>query len=168
MSARSVKLLGNGIVLSLVTSTLLHATNGDALIAVGTKARGMGGAGIAVSHCAESTLHNPALITCTQNTSISFGGTIFMPDISAQMGAAALHDSDADMNVIPSISISHKLNENWYLGIGMWGTAGMGTDYRDKIRTPMDSGCSSNSYRFRQYAYGNQLTTYAIWCISCI
>lgn len=140
MKARSVKLLGNGIVLSLVTSTLLHATNGDALIAVGTKARGMGGAGIAVSHCAESTLHNPALITCTQNTSISFGGTLFMPDISAQMGAAALHDSDADMNVIPSISISHKLNENWYLGIGMWGTAGMGTDYRDAVQTPVDSG----------------------------
>ena len=140
MRAKSVKLLGSGIVLSLVTSTLLHATNGDALIAVGTKARGMGGAGIAVSHCAESTLHNPALITCTQNTSISFGGTLFMPDISAQMGAAALHDSDADMNVIPSISISHKLNENWYLGIGMWGTAGMGTDYRDAAQTPVDSG----------------------------
>ncbi len=140
MRATSVKLLGSGIILSLVTSTLLHATNGDHLIAVGTKARGMGGAGIAVSHCAESTLHNPALITCTQNTSISFGGTIFMPDISAQMGMAAKHDSDADMNVIPSISISHKLNENWYLGIGMWGTAGMGTDYRDAPQTPVDSG----------------------------
>jgi long-chain fatty acid transport protein len=140
MRAKSVKLLGNAIVLSLVTSTLLHATNGDHLIAVGTKARGMGGAGIAVSHCAESTLHNPALITCTEGTSISFGGTIFMPDISAQMGAAALHDSDADMNVIPEVSISHKLDENWYLGIGMWGTAGMGTDYRNAAQTPMDSG----------------------------
>ena len=140
MRAKSVKLLGSGIVLSLVTSTLLHATNGDALIAVGTKARGMGGAGIAVSHCAESTLHNPALITCTQNTSISFGGTIFMPDISAQMGMAAKHDSAADMNVIPTVSISYKLNENWYLAIGMWGTAGMGSDYRDAPQTPQDSG----------------------------
>ena len=140
MKARSVKLLGTGIVLSLVTSTLLHATNGDHLIAVGTKARGMGGAGIAVSHCAESTLHNPALITCTKGTSISFGGTLFMPDISAQMGAAALHDSDADINVIPEVSISHKLNDNWYLGIGMWGTAGMGTDYRNAPQSPTDSG----------------------------
>jgi long-chain fatty acid transport protein len=140
MKAKSVKLLGNGIVLSLVTSTLLHATTGDTLVAVGTKARGMGGAGIAVSHCAESTLHNPALITCTKGTSISFGGTIFMPDISAQMGMAAEHDSDADMNVIPTVSISHKLDENWFLGIGMWGTAGMGVDYRNATQTPMDSG----------------------------
>ena len=140
MKKTTFKRIGQGITLSLLTSTLLHATNGDALIAVGAKARAMGGAGIAVSHCAESTLHNPALITCTENTSISFGGTIFMPDISATMGRAATHESAADMNVIPEVSISHRLNENWYLGIGMWGTAGMGTDYRNARQTPMDSG----------------------------
>jgi len=140
MKNTTFKRIGQGITLSLLTSTLLHATNGDNLIAVGTKARGMGGAGIAVSHCAESTLQNPALITCTQGTSISFGGTLFMPDISVQMGDAALHESEADMNVIPTVSISHKLNENWYLGIGMWGTAGMGVDYRNASRTSTDSG----------------------------
>ena len=140
MRTRSVKLLGNGIVLSLVTSTLLHATNGDHLIAVGTKARAMGGAGIAISHGAESTLHNPALITSIKSTEISFGGTLFMPDISAQMGAAAMHTSDADINVIPEVSIAHKLNENWYIGVGMWGTAGMGTDYRNAPQSPTDSG----------------------------
>ena len=140
MKQGTVKLIGKGIALSLLTSTLLHATNGDHLIAVGTKARGMGGAGIAVSQGAESTLHNPALITVTDGTSISFGGTVFMPDISSQMGMAAQHDSDANMNVIPEVSISHKLNDNWYLGIGMWGTAGMGTDYRNAKRNPRDSG----------------------------
>ena len=75
-------LIRNGIVLSLLTSTLLHATNGDNLIAVGTKARGMGGTGIAVSHGAESSLSNPAMITSVEGTEISFGGTLFMPDIS--------------------------------------------------------------------------------------
>jgi len=128
------------ILLSTMASTLLLATNGDNLIGVGTKSRGMGGAGIAVSHCAESTLNNPALITCTKGTSISFGGTIFMPDMSAQMGAATSHDSDADMNIIPGVAISHKINENWYAGIGMWGTAGMGVDYRDAKQSPTDSG----------------------------
>ncbi|MEA1954844.1 MAG: outer membrane protein transport protein [Campylobacterota bacterium] len=140
MKSKSVKLLKSGITLSIMTATLLHATNGDHLIAVGTKARGMGGTGIAVSQCAESTLQNPALITCTEGTSISFGGTIFMPDISAEMGMAATHESEADINVIPEVSISHKFNDNWYLGIGMWGTAGMGTDYRNATQTPTDSG----------------------------
>jgi len=128
------------ILLSAMASSMLLATNGDNLIGVGTKSRGMGGAGIAVSHCAESTLQNPALITCTKGTSVSFGGTIFMPDISAKMGAAASHDSDADMNIIPGVVISHKLDENWYLGIGMWGTAGMGVDYRDAQQSAQDSG----------------------------
>ena len=134
------KLLLSGITLSILTSTSLYATNGDNLIGVGTKARGMGGAGIGVSHCAESTLQNPALITCTKGTSISFGGTVFMPDIEAKMGNASKHSSDADMNIIPGVAISHKLNDNWYLGIGMWGTAGMGVDYRDATQTAQDSG----------------------------
>ena len=137
---RRLKILKGGITLSLLTSSMLYATNGDNLISVGTKSRGMGGAGIAVSHCAESTLQNPALISCTKGTSISFGGTVFMPDISAKMGQAKSHSSSADINIIPAVSISHKLNENWYLGIGMWGTAGMGVDYRDEKRTQTDSG----------------------------
>jgi len=140
MNQRKTKLFKTTIALSLLTSTLLHATNGDNLIGVGTKSRGMGGAGIGVSHCAESTLQNPALITCTKGTSVSFGGTIFMPDIEANMGAAAAYSSDADLNIIPGVVISHKLNENWYLGIGMWGTAGMGVDYRNAPQTPRDSG----------------------------
>ncbi len=140
MNTKSVKLLKGGVVLSLFASTLLHATNGDTLIGVGTKSRGMGGAGIGMSHCAESTLQNPALITCTKGTSVSFGGTIFMPDISANMGQAPSKSSSADMNVIPSIAISQKINENWYWGIGMWGTAGMGVDYRDASTSATDSG----------------------------
>lgn len=134
------KLLKATIALSVTTSSLLYATNGDTLIAVGAKARGMGGTGIAISHGAESTLTNPALITSVENNEISFGGTLFMPDISASMGQAPLYDSDADMNVIPSVSIVSKLNDNWYIGVGMWGTAGMGVDYRNAHIDPRDSG----------------------------
>ena len=138
-----------GIALSLVASTMLHATNGDTLIAVGAKARGMGGTGIAVSHGAESTISNPAMITNVEGTEISFGGTIFMPTIKTEitnvgnvqfaggqpvgqapgMGSFGQYTSDADMNMIPEVSIAHKINDNWYIGIGMWGTAGMGVDF---------------------------------------
>ncbi len=136
-------LIKNGIVLSLLTSTLLHATNGDNLISVGTKARGMGGVGIALSHGAESTLNNPALITSIEGTEISFGGTVFMPEIKTDISlipndAGTPFDqpnlvSAADTNIIPEVSIAHKINESWYIGAGMFGTAGMGTDYRDSM-----------------------------------
>ncbi len=135
MKTSTFKKLGAGITLSLVTSTMLHATNGDTLIAVGAKARGMGGTGIAVSHGAESTISNPAMISTVEGTEISFGGTIFMPTIKTTINPAGGMfpsqplTSDADMNMIPEVSIAHKIDDNWYIGIGMWGTAGMGTDY---------------------------------------
>ena len=139
MKKSKLNLLGTSITLSLLTSTLLHATNGDNLIAVGTKARGMGGTGIAISHGAESTLVNPALITGIENTEISFGGTLFMPDITSGFSGfpgATSYKSKADTNIIPEVSIAHKINENWFLGVGIWGTAGMGTDYSDAALAP--------------------------------
>jgi long-chain fatty acid transport protein len=124
------------IALSAVAATFLQATNGDHLIGIGAKARGMGGTGIALSHGAESALSNPALITKVEKTEISFGGTIFMPTIETTLDAnpQALPPqhtltSDADMNMIPEISLATKINDNFYVGIGMWGTGGMGTDY---------------------------------------
>ncbi len=112
-------------------TTAAWATNGSALIGLGAKARGMAGTGIGVSHGAETTLTNPALITSVDATEISFGGTFFMPDVNygSQGGTAA--DSDADMNVIPEVSIASRITDDFYIGIGMWGTAGMGVDYRD-------------------------------------
>jgi long-chain fatty acid transport protein len=119
-------------------ATSAFATNGSALIGTGAKARGMGGAGIGVSHGAESALVNPALITSIEKDhEVQFGGTIFMPSVSANMGAGA-SNSVADMNVIPSVSIANKINDNFYWGIGMWGTAGMGVDYRK------ETGMTSN------------------------
>jgi long-chain fatty acid transport protein len=35
--------------------------------------------------------------------------------------------------MIPEVSLAMKLNDNWYIGIGMWGTDGMGVDYRDNM-----------------------------------
>ncbi|UFS62550.1 outer membrane protein transport protein [Sulfurimonas sp. HSL-3221] len=111
-------------------ATSAFATNGDHLIGLGAKARGMGGIGIGLSHGAESALANPAMITEVPATEISFGGTIFMPDVKYD-GGAGYQQSDADLNVIPEVSIAAKINDNLYLGVGMWGTGGMGTDYRE-------------------------------------
>jgi long-chain fatty acid transport protein len=119
-------------------TTSAFATNGSALIGTGAKARGMGGVGIGIGHGAESALTNPALITTIKKDhEISFGGTLFMPDVSADMGMGS-STSAADMSMIPEVSLATKINDNLYVGVGMWGTAGMGVDYRDA------SGMTSN------------------------
>ena len=141
------------VVALALSSSSLYATNGSNLIATGAKARAMGGTGIGVSHGAESGLANVALITSVKATSVSFGGMFFMPDVSntdsinldfSQGGtqeAPNLGDesgsasSASDLNVIPEVSIAGKVNDNFYMGIGIWGTAGMGVDYRDSKDT---------------------------------
>ena len=114
-------------------ATSAFATNGDVLIGLGAKSRGMAGTGIGMSHGAESGLTNPALITSVKSTEIAFGGLIFMPDVSYDNGAGAGYkDSKADMNIVPEVSLAAKINDHFYAGVGMWGTAGMGVDYRDE------------------------------------
>lgn len=115
-----------------LTSTSAFATNGDNLIGTGAKARGMGGIGIGMSHGAESALANPAMITSVNGTEVSFGGTVFMPDVTTRLGTGAPSvSSAADLSVIPEVAIAQKVSDTFYWGIGMYGTAGMGTDYRN-------------------------------------
>ena len=113
-------------------TTSAFATNGSTLTGLGAKSRGMAGTGIGMSHGAESALTNPALITSIKKDhEISFGGTIFMPDVSNSYGTGApSKDSAADLSVIPEVSVAAKITDNFYMGVGMWGTAGMGVDYR--------------------------------------
>ena len=136
---RSVKLaLSAALVLG---ATSAFATNGDSLIGLGAKSRGMGGVGIATKFGAESGLANPALISGDE---ISFGGTYFAPSVDFKdevcamapdgkchkMGNPSMQSSDADKSVIPEVAISMEVNENFTWGIGMYGVAGMGVDYR--------------------------------------
>jgi long-chain fatty acid transport protein len=132
---RSIKLAVSAALALSATSAL--ATNGDHLIGLGAKSRGMGGTAIGISHGAESGLSNAALITTVKGSEISFGGTLFMPKVAADMGAGS-SDSAADLSMIPEVSIATRVNDNFFWGIGMWGTAGMGVDYRD------ESGYTSN------------------------
>jgi long-chain fatty acid transport protein len=120
-------------------TTSAFATNGSAMIATGAKATGMAGVGIGMSHGAESALVNPALITSVENTEVEFGGTLFMPNVKNENGLnlgnlgneSSSATSQAKINVIPEVSLATKVNDNFYWGVGMWGTAGMGVDYRD-------------------------------------
>jgi len=116
-----------------LSTTSAFATNGDHLIATGAKSRGMGGIGIGMSHGAESALTNPALITSVKGTEVSFGGTIFMPDVETDLHAMdGSLQSTADLSVIPEVSLASKVSDNLWIGVGMFGTAGMGVDYRDE------------------------------------
>lgn len=128
---RSIKLAVAAAV--ALTSTAAFATNGSNLTGLGAKARGMGGVGIGMSHGAESALTNPSLISEVEGTEVSFGGTVFMPKVTntdSLGGPNSTSESKANLSVIPEVSIAQKVSDSFTWGIGMFGTAGMGTDYR--------------------------------------
>ena len=114
------------ITVSLVGAVALFATNGDSLIGLGAKSRAMGGVGIATYFGAENVLSNPALISNSKGGEIDFGATYFAPTIKTNGST-----SSADKNVIPEVSISEQINDSFSYGIGMYGSAGMGVDFRD-------------------------------------
>ncbi len=127
----SKSVVAKATIFSMLATTGVYATNGDSLMGVGAKTRSMGGAGIALSHGAESTLVNPASITQVDGTEVSFGGTVFAPTIETDIGPSGTYTaSAADLSIIPEVAIVSKMMPNVYLGVGMYGTAGMGTDFR--------------------------------------
>lgn len=111
------------------------ATNGDNLIGLGAQSRALGGTGVAAFYGAENTLTNPALLGKIKGAEFSFAGTFFMPDVKTTTNVAnplvpaASKTSDADLFAIPEVSLANRINNNWTLGIGMFGTSGMGVDY---------------------------------------
>ena len=137
----------NTIKLALVAAmamgaTSAFATNGDNLIGLGAKSRAMGGTGIAHFNGSESATSNPALITKAKGSNISFGGTYFSPDVTVKttgtpappLGAGqnpVSATSDAKHNVIPYVALTENLGNGFVVGASMFGSAGMGTDWRD-------------------------------------
>ena len=110
-----------------------HATNGINLIGLTANSRAMGGTDVGIARGAGSALGNPALITSVKGTEITFGGTLFMPKVSTDAGNSALGQSasEADKFVVPEVGFAMKATDNFYWGVGMWGTSGMGVDYRN-------------------------------------
>jgi len=112
------------LLLIILSTSLLFATNGDNLIGLGTKSRAMGGVGIATYFGAENILENPAMIAKSKDVEIDVGATLFMPQVKANSV-----QSDTDMSIMPEIFSSMKIDENWAFGVGIFGAAGMGVDY---------------------------------------
>ena len=128
-------------------ATSALATNGDHMIGLSAESRALGGTGISHYTGAGNGLTNPALLGKSKDkTQFIFAGTLFDPDVKVTSTAGSTADpsvgvsktSSQDFSVIPAISLSHRINNEVVIGLGMYGTAGMGTDWRGS--TNIDNG----------------------------
>ena len=124
-------------VATLFIAPAAFATNGTNMTGVGAQSVAMGGTGVAAYYGAENVIINPAMIGKGTGTEFAFGGTLFKPNVQnnglngSNMGNN-FETSSGDTYMIPAISLSSRINNNWSFGLGMYGTSGMGVDYKGK------------------------------------
>lgn len=145
MEARIIRrsLVTIAVGLAMGSAGVANATNGYFSHGYGTKAKGMGGVGMAISQDAYAPGINPAGIAGME-TRIDGSLTYFRPERSfdASMpsnpgavaaGAPAVNpgsvDSDSENFFIPSLAFVQQIDENRSWGIALLGNGGMNTDY---------------------------------------
>jgi long-chain fatty acid transport protein len=134
------------LTLAAMAPAIGYATNGDNMIAIGPKARAMGGVSIAYPQDAITAVFgNPAALCFTKfcpSTQVDFGGTLFMPDVSAsvtnpliQPGTQMEANSDDGVYPIPAFGVALPFGEDnrGRFGLAAYGVSGLGVDYRDTI-----------------------------------
>ncbi|WP_394230705.1 outer membrane protein transport protein [Shewanella colwelliana] len=84
---------------------------------------------------------NPAMLTYLQGTQMTAGAILVMPniDIDGEVtyvdGVNATSAKDiADDAVVPNFYMSHQLDEQWFLGLGIGSNFGMATELDDNFR----------------------------------
>ena len=131
------------------------ATNGTNMVGLGAQSAALGGTGTAAYYGAENVIINPGLIGKAQGTEFSFGGTVFMPSVKNDASGQGEEKSKANLNLIPSVSLASRINDQLTFGIGMYGTSGMGVDYSDAA-TMMEAQSNMQIMRFAPSIAFNQ------------
>ena len=127
----------NGAARTLASAALLAvtvpawATNGYFPHGFGLKAKGMGGASIAMAHDAFAGVNNPAQAAVVGNR-WDLGAELFNPrrsaTISTPMGAMEV-ESRKDTFLIPEFGYNVALSKKLGVGITVYGNGGMNTEY---------------------------------------
>ena len=126
-----VSMLAAGVMMS----PLAHATNGYFSHGYGMKAKGMGGAGIALPQDSLAAATNPAGMVLVGDRA-DVGIDWFKPtrDVElAGMGpASGAYAGNGDSNfLIPEFGYNKMLNADSSIGISVYGNGGMNTKYKD-------------------------------------
>ena len=143
-SPRIRPLLGALLLAGLASPAL--ATNGYFPHGYGIKAKGMGGASVAMTDNAFAGANNPAIAAWAGNRA-ELGVEVFMPERSIERsGSVAGLDtkvtSDSTSFLVPEFGYNRAINDKLGAGITVYGNGGMNTDYAGGT-IPAGSACVS-------------------------
>lgn len=126
----------------------IHATEGINLIGIGPIQQGTAGAGVASAKDSTWLILNPAGLTDV-DMGIDASFQVFAPVRTVNYGGGEMEDDSAFF--IPSISSSFGCchGENGFLGVGLYGTSGMGVDYDPNMMTELSIAKMTATYAYR-------------------
>jgi len=115
----------------VMASPLAHATNGYFSHGYGMKAKGMGGAGIALPQDSLAAATNPAGMVMVGDR-IDFGLDWFKPNRNTNVAGVGEMSGNGDSSfLIPEFGYNRMLNADSSIGISVYGNGGMNTKYKD-------------------------------------
>jgi len=120
----------NMALLTLLASPLTSAlaTDGYFSHGYGMKAKGMGGASVAMTDNSFAGANNPA-IAAWAGDRVEVGVDVFMPERSMERTGLGTTKSDSSTFYIPEFGYNKKMSEQLGVGITVYGNGGMNTDY---------------------------------------
>jgi long-chain fatty acid transport protein len=118
---------------ALLAAGSVHATNGYFSHGYGIKAKGMGGASVAMTDNTFAGANNPAAAAWAGNR-MEVGMDLFMPDRSMSRSASGLGpaitvESDSNAFLVPEFGYNKVLNDKMAVGVTVYGNGGMNTNY---------------------------------------
>ena len=139
MKTLTKRLLFASIAIALVVPAAAHATNGYFLPGYGSKATGMGGAGVAYAQDSISAAANPAgIVDVGMRADLGVG--LFNPERSSAVGRSAGGTSNFGFNqsaesanryyLMPSAGYTMPWSEQLSFGVALVGNGGMNTTYK--------------------------------------
>lgn len=121
--------------LTLAAAGAANATNGYFPHGFGLKAKGMGGASVAMAQDGFAGVNNPAASAFAGNR-WEVGGEIFMPDRSNSSAVFGEVKSGREAFLIPEFGYNVKLSEKMGVGLTVYGNGGMNTSYATNVFDP--------------------------------
>jgi long-chain fatty acid transport protein len=123
------------LVLAALSSQQAFATNGAAMMAVGSQNTALGGTGVANFTGADSAFANPAMLAKSKGQEVTGGIVLFKPDVTNNGMGGAVASSASNTSYIPDVSYSNRMSDSLTFGVAMAGIAGMGVDYTGAAAT---------------------------------
>jgi len=153
----NLKIFSSLLVVGMITTFSVHATNGYFSHGYGTKSKGLAGSGVALSQDAMAAATNPAGMVFV-GARLEIGAAIFSPNrkYSVNAGSATADgtaclapgdcpftiggtatgsqaqsiESDNDYFLIPHIGLNWMLNSDSSIGVSIYGNGGMNSEYK--------------------------------------